>query len=172
MNILKNIWLFFADSNFGFGTPVYDLATPKERERNPYVYPLNPKAPHIHDWIYSSAFKHEWRIHNGRPVGTRYQIDEVIAAIKERPGHTETLPSMVDGWKATGYTFVHASWTIWKCRICGETKHTEYYTAPIKTDGSGPVLYDTTIIPNNNVYKETVVVGRREYAVEKVKKYS
>jgi hypothetical protein len=183
MNILKSIWDFFVDPEYGLGVPAYDLATSAERARyypdrrpSPYAPPV--RAPHAHDWQYFNTIRHEWRIIDGKPVGTRFPIDNVIVAMKERPAHTETLLSMVEGWKKQGYDFCHVSWTIVKCKSCGETKHTEFYTAPIKADGSGPVLPADNVTTYygscNPALKETTKMntfGKREVAVEPMKRY-
>src|ERR1035437_1871340 len=186
MNILKSIWDFFVDPNYGLGTPIYDLATKQERSRyypnyNPNNYQnvtVNPRIPHAHDWAYFSTIRHEWRIINGKPVGTQFQLDNVIAAKNEKPSHTETLLSMLEGWKRQGYAFCHCSWTIYKCKSCGETKHCEFYTAPMKADGTGPILSADTVVTyygtKNNTFKETTKIntlGKREVAVEPMKRY-
>ena len=124
--------------------------------------------------------------HKGNALGEKYLIDKIISSIEEKPNHTQTRLSVVEGWKNTGYTFAHVSWIVNKCRICNETSHTEYYTAPINEDGSGPFLQNDAIatyyqLTNKieNRFKNTTKIPtsnnstvKREVAVEPMKKYS
>ena len=174
MNIFKSIWGFMFDPNFGLGPPAYDLSN-EYGNRGSNNIALNPRKPHVHSWEYFNTVRHNWTIINGRPVGTiKYPLDKVIDAIKKNPGHTETKLEMVEGWKATGYDFCHVSWTIYKCKICGVKHNCEAYTAPIKADGTGPIVYDNHV----TIYKPLAetsripTIGRREVAVERMKRYS
>lgn len=170
MNILKIIWNWIFDPNFGLGDPKYEQSNRQECG--------GPRTPHIHRWRYFNTIRHNWTIKDGKPVGKeKYPLDKVIAAIKENSAHTETTLSMVEGWKATGYEFCHVSWTIYRCELCSETKRCECYTAPIKADGTGPIVYEGGASTYYRKFRETtqipvVVSGRREFAVERMKKYS
>ena len=174
MNILKGIWNFMFDPNFGMGEPAYDLADGYKCTK--HSNKTDPRQPHAHVWDYHDTVRHNWTVLGGKPVGVlKYPLDKVIDAIKENPGHTETKLEIVQGWKDSGYEFCFVSWTIYKCRVCGVKKPCEAYTAPIKADGTGPVVYDnhtTVYTPHKETTRIPVITGRREVAVERMKRYS
>jgi hypothetical protein len=177
MNIFSKVWDWLFDPNFGFGSPAYEMTNHPNKENNHSHPPIGPYKTHTHSWYHFSVIRHNWYIKNGNPIGKeKYPIDNVIAAIKENASHTETKLAVVEGWRTIGYKFCHVSWNVYKCRICGETKNIEFYTAPIKEDGKGPFIYDTGgITAYNGGFKETtkmsVMTGRIEFAIEPMKKY-
>ena len=166
MKVIKKIWDFIFDENYGYEPPIYDLSG---QSQSPNSY-NQKRQPHLHDWKFWSTFRHNWNISNGKIVGTRYPIDAVIAAIKDCPGHTETLLLTVEGWKREGYKYCHSSWNVNKCKSCNEIRNTEFYVAPIKEDGSGYYSYTNN---NNNTYNDTttITVIRREVPIEPMKRY-
>lgn len=154
-----------------------------------YAYDLNeghryndPNYPHAHSWEFLKTIRNKWRVEGGRPVGKTFDIDDVIAATKENPSHTDTKLEMLEGWKSTGYELVHTSFNVYKCKICGVTANVEIYAAPIYKDKERHVTVidfgylrgggkktQTQKIP---VPQQTTTPAKREFAVEKMKKYS
>lgn len=167
-NVLKSIWSWFVDPNFGLG----------EDDRQRYTPP-----PHVHSWEFFNTIRCGWRVENGRPVGQRQAIDLAILDVEKHPSKNETKASQLRDWKRSGYEFVHTSQTVYKCKhsecIC--SKSIDVYAAPVKCDGSGPMIADfgsrsnfqkkfteTSKIP---IGANSNVSSRREVAVEPMKRY-
>lgn len=165
--ILYRIWNWFYNPNYN---PQFDLQRYGD-----------PKAQHIHKWEYSHTCRNNWRIEDGQPVGKHYDINAVIAAVKENPSHTETNAALLENWQKSGYNIVYVSILTYKCNICGETKQVQAYTAPAKSNGERiPYIIDFTHHRGKKVTQKIPVVIpptnnvpiRKEIAVEKMKRYS
>jgi hypothetical protein len=165
--ILQSIWDWFVNPEFGLG-PAVDT---------------NGKFQHSHSWQYFNTIRLGWRVENGLPIGERTPIGIAILDVEKYPNKNETTASQLRGWKSSGYMFVHLSKIVYSCKHhnCGATKNAEIYTAPVKTDGSGPIVVstgeryqkkfaETTRIPmaaNGNCNTTT----RREIAIEPMKRH-
>lgn len=142
----------------------------------------NRQYPHIHSWDFYSSVRCGWRVEDGRPVGQRMAISLAILELEKHPNKNETTVSQLRGWRKSGYEYVHTSQTVYRCKNqnCSKTKSIDAFVAPVKVDGTGPLVIidndarfqkkftQTTQIPNINTNN---VNTRREVPVEPMKRH-
>lgn len=158
-NVLKSIWKWFVDPNFGLQD--------QQNQRG---------ITHVHSWEFYNTVRCGWRVEDGRPVGERVGITLAILDKTKHPGKNETTLAQLRSWEKSGYDFVHVSQSISKCKICDVTKSTDVYAAPVKADGTGPLIVDVGTRFQKKFTETTKIpvtsnVTRREFAVEPMKRH-
>lgn len=168
-NMLGGIWNWFFQNNWGSG-PKVDTRSYCQKVR-----------PHVHQWQFYTTIRNGWRVENGRPVGERVGITVAMLDVVKNSNKTETKISQLRDWKNSGYEFVHTSQTMYKCKHlgCDVIKSVEHYAAPVKGDGSGPMVaghdgsFQKTFVNQNG--KTTTIINngsyKREIAVEPMKRH-
>lgn len=137
----------------------------------PIVHQVSTVPCDVHDWLLNKTTKHNWHMIGGKPAGAYNTIDDVLRMFVEKPGHSETLPGVIQDWKEKGAVRIYTSWNHYRCRNCTATQQSEFYTMPTKEDGRplyvvGLSLKDTTRLPTPPPITTTTTSSRREIAVE------
>lgn len=162
--VLKSIWDWFLDPNFGLGPSVDTRTT----------------IPHVHSWEFYNTIRCGWRVEQGVPAGQRLAINLAILDVEKYPAKNETKIKQLRDWERSGYEFVHTSQTVYRCKHhgCGLTKSIDVYAAPVKGDGSGPIMVDFGSRFQNKFTETTRIgtqsysaSGRREVAIEPMKRH-
>ena len=180
---IKSIFLWFLDPDFGLG-PTNNSGGYDNLGQYHYPTPHTPYQqkkkciPHLHKWAFDRKERHNWMVIDGKPLGTRNHIENIIKVVVERPGHTETKLSTLTEWRNKGFNVVYTSWNHWRCSVCGETKQTEFYETPTKEDPqTAPPILDLNElikIADSNKKKTQQInttIYKREIAVEPMKWY-